>query len=130
MSLVIKGRVFADGTVAQRAVRIENGLISDVANSDPGGSTQTIALRDDQILVPAAVDTLAAMRDWAVWCCWATRAATISVPRALKNWHATRSRPRYSSRTAACARPWCGACCLIPRQSFIIPSLFFHLAFS
>jgi dihydroorotase-like cyclic amidohydrolase len=65
MSLVIKGRVFADGTVAQRAVRIENGLISDVANSDPGGSTHTIALRDDQILVPAAVDTLAAMRDWA-----------------------------------------------------------------
>lgn len=65
MSLLIKGRVFADGSVAQRAVRIEGGVITDVAQGDPGGSAQTIALRDDQILVPAALDTLAAMRDWA-----------------------------------------------------------------
>ena len=54
MSLVIKGRVFADGTVAQRAVRIENGLISDVANSDPGGSTHTIAQRASRRVVRAA----------------------------------------------------------------------------
>src|SRR5262249_4444091 len=65
VSLVIKGRAFADGTVAQRSVRIENGLIADVATSDLGGGAQTMVLRDNQILVPAAVETLAAMRDWA-----------------------------------------------------------------
>jgi len=64
MSLMIKGRVFSDGTVAQRTVRIENGLITDVAKIDSSEGGQTIALRDEQILVPAAVDTLAAMRDW------------------------------------------------------------------
>ena len=65
MTLLIKGRVFADGTVARRAVRIEDGVITDVAAADPGGSAQTITLGDDQILVPAGAETLAAMRDWA-----------------------------------------------------------------
>ncbi|MGH8313691.1 MAG: amidohydrolase family protein [Steroidobacterales bacterium] len=65
MSLLIKGRVLVDGSVAQRTVRIDNGIIVEVAQGDPGQGIQAIALKEDQILVPAAVDTLAAMRDWA-----------------------------------------------------------------
>ncbi len=65
MALLIKGRVFADGTVAPRAVLIEDGVITQVAAAGPGVSAETITLRQDQILVPAGVETLAAMRDWA-----------------------------------------------------------------
>src|SRR5436305_9583354 len=48
----------------------------------------------------------------AVSSCWAIPAGTISRPRDWRSSRATRSRPRCSSRIAACAKPSSGACCL------------------
>jgi len=65
MSVIIRGRMYAGGKIAESAVRIENGIIREVSDGDLGPADRLIKLEPGQILLPAAVDTLCAMRDWA-----------------------------------------------------------------
>lgn len=65
MSLVFAGRAFIDGTVQRARVRVENGLIVDVAAGKAAAAERVIELDEHQLLVPAGVELLAAMRDWA-----------------------------------------------------------------
>jgi dihydroorotase-like cyclic amidohydrolase len=65
MSMVIRGRVFAEGSVRTAAVRVQDGLIVEVSDGDLGDSDEIVELGERQILLPAAIETLAAMRDWA-----------------------------------------------------------------
>ncbi len=66
--LVIRGRMLARGSVQHRTVRIRGGLISEVLDGElargRSPEVKTLDLKEDQILVPAAVDALSAMRDW------------------------------------------------------------------
>jgi dihydroorotase len=66
--LLIRGRVFARGNLQHRTVRIRGGSISDVLDGELTGGrspgVRALDLKDDQILVPAGVDALSAMRDW------------------------------------------------------------------
>jgi dihydroorotase len=64
-SLVIRGRMFTGGKVTESAVRIENGLIREISDRDLGAADAVMTLEPRQILLPAAVDTLCALRDWA-----------------------------------------------------------------
>ena len=64
-SLIIKGRMFSGGKIIESAVRIENGLIREVSDRDLGAADRVVTLEPRQILLPAAVDTLCALRDWA-----------------------------------------------------------------
>ncbi len=65
MTLIIKGRMFTDGRVRNTGMRVENGIIAAVSDDDLGDARTIVELGPDQILLPAAVETLAAMRDWA-----------------------------------------------------------------
>jgi dihydroorotase len=64
-SLVIRGRMFTGGKIAASAVRIENGFIREVSDRDLGAADRQITLAPRQILLPAAIDTLCALRDGA-----------------------------------------------------------------
>lgn len=64
-SLVIRGRMFTGGRITDSAVRIENGIIREVSDRDLGAADRLVTLEPRQILLPAAVDTLCALRDWA-----------------------------------------------------------------
>jgi len=63
-SLVFKGPAFTDGKLRRVGVRVENGIIADVTEGDPGRADQTIELGPRQVLLPAALDLLCGMRDW------------------------------------------------------------------
>lgn len=63
-SLVIRGPMFVAGKVSEAFVRVENGTIVEVARTDLGPADRTITLAPGRTLVPAAVDTLCALRDW------------------------------------------------------------------
>jgi dihydroorotase len=63
-SLVIRGPMFTAGKVSEGAIRVENGLIVEVGRADLGPADRTITLAPGQTLVPAAIDTLCALRDW------------------------------------------------------------------
>jgi dihydroorotase len=63
-SLVIKGPAFADNKLREVSVRIVDGVISAIAEGDPGQADQVIELGPRQILLPAALDLLCGMRDW------------------------------------------------------------------
>jgi dihydroorotase-like cyclic amidohydrolase len=64
-TLVIKGPAYTAGKVQQAVVRIERGTIVAVsANDDLGKDARVITLGPRQVLLPAAIDTLCAMRDW------------------------------------------------------------------
>ncbi|HEX7115532.1 MAG TPA: dihydroorotase family protein [Steroidobacter sp.] len=64
MSLIIRGRMFTAGKITESAVRIENGLIVAVSDRDLGAADTVVNLEPQQTLLPAAVDTLCALRDW------------------------------------------------------------------
>jgi dihydroorotase-like cyclic amidohydrolase len=65
-TFIIKGPAYTAGKVQQAAVRIERGTIVAVSTSDDvGKDARVITLGPRQMLLPAAIDTLAAMRDWA-----------------------------------------------------------------
>jgi dihydroorotase len=64
MSLIIRGRMFTGGKVVESAVRIESGSIVEVSDRDVGTTDRVMKLEPQQILLPAAVDTLCALRDW------------------------------------------------------------------
>jgi dihydroorotase-like cyclic amidohydrolase len=63
-SLIIKGAAYIGGKVQPAAVRIERGAIVDVSAREVGTADRVIALGPRQLLLPAAVDALCAMRDW------------------------------------------------------------------
>jgi dihydroorotase-like cyclic amidohydrolase len=63
-TLIIKGRAYIGGKVHPAAVRIERGAIVAVSAGDVGTADRVITLGPHQILLPAAVDALCAMRDW------------------------------------------------------------------
>jgi dihydroorotase len=63
-SLIIRGRMFTGGKVMDSGIRIENGSIVAVSPRSLGPADQIIELEPRQILLPAAVDTQCAMRDW------------------------------------------------------------------
>ena len=63
-SLIINGPVYTGGKVTQASVRIERGLIVDVASGEAGPADRVIELGPREILLPAAVDLLCGMRDW------------------------------------------------------------------
>lgn len=65
MSLVFVGRAFVDGAVRKTRVRVHDGLIVSVGTEDRATAERVIELDDHQLLVPAGVELLAAMRDWA-----------------------------------------------------------------
>jgi dihydroorotase-like cyclic amidohydrolase len=56
--------MFTAGKVSEGAVRVENGMIVEVGRADLGPADRTITLAPGQTLVPAAIDTLCALRDW------------------------------------------------------------------
>lgn len=64
-SLVFRGAVFTGGKRVKTGVRVEDGLIAAVGDGDLGAADQVIELAEDQVLLPAGVEGLAAMRDWA-----------------------------------------------------------------
>jgi dihydroorotase len=64
-SLVLRGPVFADGKVTDASVRVEDGVIVAVSRGDVGRADRVVTLSAGQTLVPAGVDTLCALRDWA-----------------------------------------------------------------
>ena len=58
------GRALIDGEVKPAAVRVQDGLIQGVRSAaDPGAGT-VVELNAKQILLPSAIDMLAAARDW------------------------------------------------------------------
>src|SRR5579871_2619832 len=58
------GRALIDGEVRPAAVRVQDGLIQGLRpTTDPGAGT-VVELNAKQILLPAAIDMLAAARDW------------------------------------------------------------------
>jgi dihydroorotase len=63
-SLVIRGGVYTGGKVTQASVRIERGVIVDIADGEAGTADRVIELGPREILLPAAVDLLCGMRDW------------------------------------------------------------------
>lgn len=65
MSLIIKGPLLSAGKLIDGAIRIDNGIITEVATSgDLGPAAQVITLGPRQTLLPAGIDTLVALRDW------------------------------------------------------------------
>lgn len=64
VSLIIKGSIFTGGEITQTAVRVENGTIVAISSGDLGRADRVITLGPRESLLPAAVDTLCAMRDW------------------------------------------------------------------
>ncbi len=56
--------MFTAGKVSEGAIRVENGMIVEVGRADLGPADQTLTLAPGQTLVPAAIDTLCALRDW------------------------------------------------------------------
>lgn len=64
MSLIIRGPVFTSGKIERTGVRIENGVIKAVSNGDLGRADEVLELGPREILLPAGVDTLCALRDW------------------------------------------------------------------
>src|SRR5581483_2665333 len=65
MNLIISGPMFTDGKVVNAAVRVEDGTIVAIsAGNDLGPADRTIVLGPRQTLLPAGIDTLAALRDW------------------------------------------------------------------
>jgi dihydroorotase-like cyclic amidohydrolase len=64
-SLILRGPVFAGGKVTDTSVRVEDGVIVAVSDGDVGRAERVVTLTAGQTLVPAAVDTLCALRDWA-----------------------------------------------------------------
>jgi dihydroorotase-like cyclic amidohydrolase len=65
VSLIIRGPVFTGQAVVDASVRIDNGTIVEVAAGELGTADRVIELAPGQTLLPAALDTLCAMRDWA-----------------------------------------------------------------
>jgi dihydroorotase len=63
-TLIIKGPAYTGGKIQQAAVRIERGTIVAISGSDVGTADRVITLGARQKLLPAALDGLAAMRDW------------------------------------------------------------------
>jgi dihydroorotase-like cyclic amidohydrolase len=64
MTLIIRGAVFHDGRIRQTGVRVENGVITAVSDGDLGAAAQIVDLGPRELLLPAGVDGLCAMRDW------------------------------------------------------------------
>ena len=64
MSLIIRGAVFSGGKIGQTGVRVENGAIAAVSDGDLGDAEQIVELGPREVLLPAGVDGLCAMRDW------------------------------------------------------------------
>lgn len=65
MSLIIRGAVFTGGKVVQTGVRVEAGLIKAVSTGDLGQADEVVQLGPREILLPAGLDALCAMRDGA-----------------------------------------------------------------
>lgn len=63
-TLVVRGRVYADGKLQDLGVRVERGTIVAVSAGDLGAADRTIELGPRQILLPAAADLLVGLRDW------------------------------------------------------------------
>jgi dihydroorotase-like cyclic amidohydrolase len=63
-TLIIKGPAYTGGRVQQVSVRIEQGTIVTVSTGDVGTADRVITLGARQVLLPAAIDTLCALRDW------------------------------------------------------------------
>jgi dihydroorotase-like cyclic amidohydrolase len=64
-SLVFRGATFTGGKRVKTGVRVEDGLIVAIGGGDLGPAERVIELTDEQVLAPAGVEALAAMRDWA-----------------------------------------------------------------
>lgn len=64
-SLVFRGSVFTGGKRVKTGVRVEDGVIVAVGAGDLGRADRVIELTEHQVLAPAGVEGLAAMRDWA-----------------------------------------------------------------
>lgn len=64
MSLVIRGPVFTGGKVIETGVRVEDGVIVDISDRDLGPADQVVTLGPRQLLLPAGVELLTALRDW------------------------------------------------------------------
>lgn len=64
-TLIIRGPTYTQGRVQPAAVRIERGTIVAVStDSDAGTADSVMTLGERQLLLPAAIDALCAMRDW------------------------------------------------------------------
>src|SRR5215467_4403616 len=61
---IIRGRIFADGKIAQSAVVIVDGQIASVSPNTGQIEDSMLDLETDEILVPAAIDLGAHYRDW------------------------------------------------------------------
>src|ERR1700691_912885 len=66
--LIIHGRAFAHGTLQPRTVYVRAGVITQVVDRESFGEARSganvLELKEGQILLPAGVDALCAMRDW------------------------------------------------------------------
>ena len=64
-SLVIAGRIFAKDRFFLGHVRAEDGILVSVSEGPSEPADVTLVLKDNECLLPAAVDGLGALRDWA-----------------------------------------------------------------
>jgi dihydroorotase-like cyclic amidohydrolase len=64
MSFTIRGPVFTGGKLQMSAVRVDKGTIVAVGPADDRSAERVITLGPREVLLPAAIDTLCAMRDW------------------------------------------------------------------
>lgn len=62
--LIFVGRALIEGEIKTAAVAIKNGVIHEVSAGTSGREGPVITLAANQILLPSAVDMLAAARDW------------------------------------------------------------------
>jgi dihydroorotase len=64
-SLVIAGQIFVGDKFIRGHVRVEGGIIVSVSEGKPVPADRTLELGANEGLLPAAVDGLGALRDWA-----------------------------------------------------------------